>query len=855
MSGYTDTFVVTVADTTGNADTATVTVTVTADNDVPSAKDASDSTDEDTPVSGTINASDPDIDDTLTYTISITPTYGSATIDDAATGDWTYTPVNRDADYIDSFVVTVEDTWGHTVPATVTITVDAANDRPIISLSKDPLNYQSTGAAVIIDSTAIVVDTDSSDFDGGTLTVEIIEGKQTGDVLSFDDSGEFAMLFGNITYNGDSIGTVATGNPLSFTFNATATLEIVDALASTITFVTPANTTGTRVVRYTVSDGDGGTSVPRTKTINVMSNDVDLQISNSDGGSVASADSYIVYTFTYANIGGLNATNVKITTDVPNKTTYLSMLSTGGWICSPNINAGSTCTFTIGDLLSGDSGYITFAVTVDSSLGGTNAIENTASIAGDETEPDTTNNSSTDSTPIVDNLFYQTNGPRDSIVYGDWYSSSDSSNGGNGYHYFFIQVPPGWIDSILIDIDLYSPAIHSSSSGKDVKQGGFADDTYFEVFEPGTVFSAPDQPGPGAAGSIDAFKKTYSPTNDLETWERLCSITNPVPGGRYILRTHTGNLSGPNNQQNDRNGWSLRVGYDDDGNVVTPPRTDYDLIPGTNDEITFGIVQTELNQRDLPGSANPSTCQTLYEYVAPGLSSVAFHNYDILDGGGLGVWQLVRYYSPSSAYDPIGQTGGIAGTVTGSDNDYIWNQGDHSTRGGDVINNPEPGWWRIVSCMRNGNRYVQEGQEDVPAYYGQPPTPAMQVSMDDGQASASVGDTLSYSVDFANSASGATPGAANSVIMTATLASNVAFQGCTLTGVSGTCTHIGNNVIITLDEALNAQGTIAPYEGNATITAQVTAAGSVVSMVELDYQDGLGNQYVTEAGVDVTSVP
>ena len=107
-AGYSgvDTFTYTISDGKGGTATGTVTVTVGAVNQPPVAPGGSATTNEDTPLSGTLPASDPD-STALTYAITQQPTKGTISLN-AATGAYTYTP-SANANGTDTFKYTVSD--------------------------------------------------------------------------------------------------------------------------------------------------------------------------------------------------------------------------------------------------------------------------------------------------------------------------------------------------------------------------------------------------------------------------------------------------------------------------------------------------------------------------------------------------------------------------------------------------------------------------------------------------------------------------------------------------------------------------------------------------------------------------
>ena len=106
-----------------------------AGNSAPVAVDGAVTTDEDTPVNGTLSASDTDGDD-LTYSIQTSPTSGTAVITDAATGAYTYTPA-ANFNGSDSFTFIASDASLDSNAATVTVTVTAVNDTPTADAGTD----------------------------------------------------------------------------------------------------------------------------------------------------------------------------------------------------------------------------------------------------------------------------------------------------------------------------------------------------------------------------------------------------------------------------------------------------------------------------------------------------------------------------------------------------------------------------------------------------------------------------------------------------------------------------------------------------------------------------------------------
>ncbi|MFC7503971.1 beta strand repeat-containing protein [Nocardioides sp. GCM10030258] len=181
--------------------------------------------------------------------------------------------------------VVVSDGDGGTSGAGIrTITVARVNDAPAVSVFEAAaLAYTENAAATPITATMTVTDVDSADLATGTLTVDFSAGGLAEDRLAIRNqgtaAGEVGVSGANVTFGGVTIGTFVGGNPgttpLVVTFNASATAATVQAVVRNVTYanVSEAPSTAARTVRAVVTDGDGGTSAARTRTITVAAVD------------------------------------------------------------------------------------------------------------------------------------------------------------------------------------------------------------------------------------------------------------------------------------------------------------------------------------------------------------------------------------------------------------------------------------------------------------------------------------------------------------------------------------------------------------------------------------------------------
>ncbi|QDQ26773.1 Ig-like domain-containing protein [Chitinimonas arctica] len=190
-----DSFTITVSDGQGGSDTVTVNVGVTPVNDAPVfvdgnrnplGDDISVTTPEDTPVGGTLQATDAD-GDTLSFGKNSEPSHGTAQVN--PDGSWTYTP-GPNYNGADSFTVKVDDGKGGTDTLTIQIGVTPVNDAPVfVDGNNNPLGND------------ISVSTPEDTPVSGTLTATDADG----DSLSFSKASDPAN--GAVTVNADGSWT------------------------------------------------------------------------------------------------------------------------------------------------------------------------------------------------------------------------------------------------------------------------------------------------------------------------------------------------------------------------------------------------------------------------------------------------------------------------------------------------------------------------------------------------------------------------------------------------------------------------------------------------------------------------
>ena len=287
----------------GNGGSVSDTFTWTVTNPAPTAGDDTNTTDEDTVVSGNVTANDADSDgDVLTYSLDSDASDGTATID--SNGNYTYTP---DTNFFgtDSFTYTVTDADGASTTATVTITVASVNDEPVVGTAIDDQSD--------LDSDTISLDVSGNfnDVDGDSLTFTS-NGLPTG--LSIDAAG---LITGTIdssaSANGDYTVTVTAsdGNGGSVSDTFTWTVANPGPVANDDSFVTDEDT----AFSGSVASGPGADSDPDGDdlTFSQLSNpDHGVVTFNSDGSfSYTPTDDYNgsdSFTYTATDADGATAT-------------------------------------------------------------------------------------------------------------------------------------------------------------------------------------------------------------------------------------------------------------------------------------------------------------------------------------------------------------------------------------------------------------------------------------------------------------------------------------------------------------------------------------------------------------------
>ncbi len=174
-----------------------------------------------------------------------------------------------------------------------------------------------------------------------------------------------------------SLGDIAAGGSASYTI-----MVSVDA-------ATVGTITNMASVASDTDDPDTGNNMVSEDTTVIAI--ADLSITKADSVDPVIAGTQLTYTIDVSNAGPSTAVNVVVTDNLP---AGVSLVSTSG--CAEDPSGAPTCS--LGDIAGGGSASYTITVDVDEDFTGT--LSNTASVTSATNDPNTGNNSATETTVV-----------------------------------------------------------------------------------------------------------------------------------------------------------------------------------------------------------------------------------------------------------------------------------------------------------------------------------------------------------------------------------------------------------------------------------------------------------------------
>ncbi len=233
-------------------------------------------------------------------------------------------------------------------------------------------------------------------------------GPGDADNVSITDVIPTSTTFVSFQQNSGPAFTLTTP-PVGGTGTVTATAATLASGASaTFTLVvnvnanTPNGSTLTNTATVSTSGNDptgANNSDTETTAVNTQA---DLSVTKSDSPDPVSPGDDITYTIVITNAGPSDAQNLQLTDNIPANTTFLSAFQTSGpafTLTTPPSGSGGTVTATIPSFAAGATATFTLMVHVVNNPSGA-TISNTASVTSVTTDPNTANNSDTETTGL-----------------------------------------------------------------------------------------------------------------------------------------------------------------------------------------------------------------------------------------------------------------------------------------------------------------------------------------------------------------------------------------------------------------------------------------------------------------------
>lgn len=148
-----------------------------------------------------------------------------------------------------------------------------ANDAPILGGISGSIGYALNSAAIVLAPEATLSDPDSPEFQFGILEVKVTGGIDASNRLEL--GGRFSVKDNHVCFDGRWVGMRNSNGlgtaSLRITFERNFYQFGVQALLRSIRFRTFDSTnTASRVIAFTISDGDGGLSKQVMRTVSVL---------------------------------------------------------------------------------------------------------------------------------------------------------------------------------------------------------------------------------------------------------------------------------------------------------------------------------------------------------------------------------------------------------------------------------------------------------------------------------------------------------------------------------------------------------------------------------------------------------
>jgi hypothetical protein len=148
------------------------------------------------------------------------------------------------------------------------------NVPPVVQFSGNVQTYDTEGAVPVrIDPSATLFDPNSTNFNGGSLTITAATS-HPNDLLGLSSGGGVTISGNKVSFNGTQVGTFTTGDgfttPLVVSFNASSTPAAAQAILRDVVFSTTDDpSTGPRQFEAVANDGAGGSDTSNMQQVNL----------------------------------------------------------------------------------------------------------------------------------------------------------------------------------------------------------------------------------------------------------------------------------------------------------------------------------------------------------------------------------------------------------------------------------------------------------------------------------------------------------------------------------------------------------------------------------------------------------
>jgi uncharacterized repeat protein (TIGR01451 family) len=260
----------------------------------------------------------------------------------------------------------------------------------------------------------------------------------------------------------------------------------------------------------------------------VASAAADLSVTKTGSPDAVNPNADITYTITVTNNGPDPASNVSLTDDVPDHTTFKSVSQDSGpafTITSPALGGTGTVTASIATLASGASAQFTFVVTVDEDAAATSTIFNTANVATTTADSNSANDSATVGTDVS---------PQADLSV----TKSDSPD----------PVAPGSNVEYTILLNNNGPNTARNLALSDTLPPGT---TFVSATQPNGPPFTLTTPAPGGTGTVTATKSVLA-ASDAATFKIVVNVGSGVADGTTLSNTAsvTSDTDDPNTADN-----------------------------------------------------------------------------------------------------------------------------------------------------------------------------------------------------------------------------------------------------------------------------------------------------------------